>query len=132
MVEPADLLQEARELVDQPGEVRRRTAVGRAYYAAYHHALRHPAVAAMAAAIEEKRAASVAARKAPPGGHTMLQRKLTDTRDKALGEAGELLARLWRLRVRADYELDGSLGAKEARKSIDWADRLFTRVLPAP
>lgn len=115
MIDPADLLREAQTLfgVADGDEVRRRTAVSRAYYAAYHHAKR----AAEAAGYQEDGNASV---------HWQLRRHYKSTKDPKLKRIAQFLWDLKGLRVRADYELAGNLSISDARDAIAMARHIVS------
>lgn len=133
MIRADDLLGEASGLLTESmTEARRRTVMGRAYYAAYHHVFEHPAIADIANEIEELRECNRKVGKAPPGAHSLLVRKLRGTRDRTLCRAGDILSRLLNARIKADYHLGAVVTDVEAPESVALAKRLFNDVLPLP
>lgn len=119
MIEPADLLREAQTLLNavDDNEVRRRTAVSRAYYAAYHGAK----VVAEAAGYRDDGKTSV---------HAQLGRYFQTSPDRKRKRIASMLKDLRNLRVRADYYLAGDLSASDAEYAIATALRIVS-LLPS-
>ncbi|KAA0680326.1 HEPN domain-containing protein [Roseomonas genomospecies 6] len=117
MITPADVLREAQALfgMDDGDEVRRRTAVSRAYYAAYHHAR----CAAEADGYREDGKASV---------HWQLQRHYSGKANPKQRRIAQFLRNLKGLRVRADYRLSEALSVSEAREALSLAAHIVTQI----
>lgn len=119
MITPADVLREAQTLLGMANadEVRRRTAVSRAYYAAYHHAR---VVAEMAGYCDNGKASV----------HAQLGQHFKAAKDPKLRRVAQFLRDLKGLRVRADYALDGDVSVSDARDAVLKALRIVS-LLPS-
>lgn len=124
-VSPTAFLEEARRHAGRDDEIGLRTAVSRAYYAAYHNAL----------------AVSHECPDPPPrsnpegeGMHARLIRRFTGVPRKGFKGAalakqiGFNLGQARALRVRADYELNKTVNANDARRQIDSAEKIATLI----
>lgn len=123
MIKPLDLLEEAKELAKtaRNREVRRRSAISRAYYAAYH------------------RVSEVAKREGyrfdggrGVGMHLHLFEFLARLPDPDVKQAVKFLKTLKEQRVDADYRLDESVPMHLMEEVIEQADYLLTELLPLP
>lgn len=116
------LLAEAESLKPaiHSSEARRRTIVGRAYYAAYH------------AVLEKARCAGYSRSPQTPSVHAdLIHWTKRQAGNLTLRTAGQLLETLRRRRVRADYYLSVQITPDEARDSLQQATFLIDDVLAA-
>lgn len=122
MTTPADLLNEAKLLDRDPAktETRRRTIVGRAYYAAYHGALAHQASGDFAF---EPGKRDVSGRHR--GRHQQLIDFLKQSQNPALKRAGRKLEILRLRRTGADYNLCLPLKRDEESDSVALAEEIL-------
>lgn len=111
MIEPAALLAYAEELASDTREVAQRTAVSRAYYAAFLH-LRQSALES--GALPGQRSAA---------DHHRLQRMLNRSR----AADASRLRWLRELRNAADYEIGEPLDPSSSRSAIELAETLIAR-----
>ena len=111
MITPGEILNEARVLLNGVviNEPRCRTIVSRAYYAAYHHALQHPAAKNF----------NPTEKQSP---HTALAYHLIKTDDANIRFAGKLLQALRLRRTTADYTLHLKVRQQEALAAYEEAD----------
>ena len=126
-VSPRDFLREARAIAErEPGEVQRRTAIGRAYYAAFHGARRFhdelPRPGRSEPGSSEHQKLIHQLRNPDPG----LAKEMRLTSFKA----GDLLLRLRPLRVRADYELRVDVPPQAMTDAIETAAQILNLVDP--
>jgi hypothetical protein len=123
-VTPGDLLTEAQALSADiiHSEARRRTVIGRAYYAAYHALLAAATRAGYRYARDDGR---------PPGRHeNLMEWASRRSGSESLEEAADHLNKLKRWRVNADYYLDRHISPGDARMSLTKAVHLIA-ALPA-
>lgn len=119
-VTPADWLNEARRHADCPDEISLRTAVSRGYYAAYHRALEVSFLCPNSPPAPDKN----------EGVHAALIRRFKSVPSKGFAgstlarEIGARLAQSRALRVIADYELNKTVRANDARSSIRYAEQI--------
>jgi hypothetical protein len=124
---PRDLLREAREVAERGHvETARRTAISRAYYAAYHGARRYHDLLPFPGRS-----------KANVGDHENLIHQLQHPDPKLPDEAqhwsmivGGLLLRLRPLRILADYELQAEARVREMQDAIAMAAQILNIVDP--
>lgn len=123
MIGAFDFLQEAKSLVriGQSQEIRRRTAVSRAYYAAYHHAL--------AEATRRGYRFDPAAKK---GRHEHLFAHLESSGNVDWIAATAILRNLRAARTRADYHLQGSVSVPLVTQTIQDVEYVMEELLPVP
>lgn len=121
MIDPRDLLEEARELAKtaRSREVRRRSAISRAYYAAYHRA----SEVARQAGYRFVKSEGV-------GSHAHLFKFLESLPDPNARAAVKLLDLLKKRRVAADYRLDRSIPMGTLEEALERAEYLLTELLP--
>ena len=114
-----EFLKVAQELAEGPREAHRRSAISRAYYAAFHsvcEVLRRNSIN-----IPEN-----------PGGHMVAIRCLDYSRDANLAQAGSKLGTLHGNRRHADYELGKRLGTLQAALDIRLASQVINIVKQSP
>jgi uncharacterized protein (UPF0332 family) len=124
---PRDLLGEARKAAERSDqEPARRTAISRAYYAAYHGAKRYHDLLPLPGRS-----------KANVGDHENLihqlqhpDPKLTDEIQVCSKVVGGLLLRLRPLRILADYELKTEVVLQAMNDAIEMAAQILNRVDP--
>ncbi|MAF96765.1 MAG: hypothetical protein CMM60_13590 [Rhodospirillaceae bacterium] len=118
MITPSEILNEARVLLDGVviNEPRCRTIVGRAYYAAFHHALMHPAAKGFKPLENQSQ-------------HTALAYHLIKASDADVRYAGKLLQALRLRRTTADYHLSSEVRQQEAHDAYQDADRIINEHL---
>lgn len=123
MTDASDFLREAKNLVKmgQGQEIRRRTTVSRAYYAAYHHALS-----------EAARCGYRFDPAAKKGRHEHLYTHLEDSGNPDWIAAADILRYLRSLRTTADYHLEQAVSAPIVRQTIESAEYVMGELLPAP
>ncbi len=120
MTKPKDFLREAKALSSGPAtDMRRRTIVNRAYYAAYHYVMLHPCVKGFAAFRKN----------ANMGSHTALIEFLSQSQDSTIQYVSGLLRTLFNRRRKADYVLAASISQSEAEDSVESAEELIEGVL---
>lgn len=126
-VSPRDLLREARDLAQrEDSEAARRSAISKAFYAAFH-----------GARVFHAHLPFPGQSKANVGEHENLIHQLRHP-DKRLDPAltqrsmlvGDLLLRLRPLRVTADYETDVDVELAAVHDAIEMAARLMNMALP--
>ncbi|HYG89627.1 MAG TPA: hypothetical protein VD978_25605 [Azospirillum sp.] len=122
MTTPADLLKEAKLLDRDPAktETRRRTIVGRAYYAAYHGALAHETVQGFAFEPGKRNSEG-----RHLGRHQQLIDFLKRSRNPVLQQVGEKLELLRLRRTQADYRLSIPLKRNEESDSVALAEEIL-------
>lgn len=114
---PVDLLGEARALlVDTAKEVRCRTVISRAYYAAFHACWKF----ALALGFQDRRDRSA---------HGLLIRFLADREEDSYREGALLLNRLRDLRNKADYHLDVTVTNAIAKDAVEDAAELVEGIV---
>ena len=120
MIKPSDLLDEARQLAQtiNSGEVRRRTIISRAYYAAYHKAQD-----------SAKNLGYLYDPNAGAGIHEHLIWFFKRYPDSNFQYAGRLLSTLRTRRTEADYWLRNAPSPTDAREAIEEAEHLMDEVL---
>lgn len=120
MTKPSDLLDEARQLATtiNRGEVRRRTIISRAYYAAFHQA--HVSANNLGYSYDSNVGA---------GYHEHLIMFLRRNSDANVQYAGRLLAALRTRRTEADYWLNKAPSTADASEAIEEAENLIDEVL---
>lgn len=113
-----DFLPVACALAGQAGEASKRSAIGRAYYAAYGTA-------------EERRKVDGIPKASGDGQHARLWQAYLDDADAARKRIGDIGKRLYSRRLRADYKLgmrnpgrEATLATKEARRLLEKLDSL--------
>lgn len=109
---PRDFLLLAGELSPRKTEACWRSAASRAYYAAFHVA--RDFLNSLGFAIRQG-----------DQSHAAVYRRMSNTKVADVDQAGNLLIDLRRLRNQADYDLQRSFAAADARKAIQAAERLF-------
>ena len=120
MTKPKDFLQEARALLGgATTEIRRRTIVGRAYYAAYHFLLSHSCTDGFKAYRAE----------ADTGRHKALIDFLSKSQDRVVQHCGRTLSTLFSRRRKADYILEKSISITEAKDTVELAEELIEGTL---
>jgi uncharacterized protein (UPF0332 family) len=123
-VTPGDLLTEAQALSADinHSEARRRTVVGRAYYAAYHALLAAATRAGYRYARDDGR---------PPGSHeNLMEWAMNRSGSLDLGKSAFALRDLKRQRAKADYRLTETVTFNDAQASLTKAVHLIA-ALPA-
>lgn len=123
MIDCVDILEETRDLAKAAHgrEIRRRTTISRAYYAAYHRV----ETAARGLGYRFNNGAGV-------GMHADLIGFMRQSGRPELVGAAEVLYRLKGLRVLADYKLHASVSVPHMREAIEQAEYLLTELLPPP
>lgn len=124
-VTPGDLLAEAKALrvAARSSEARRRTIVGRAYYAAYHSLL----IAALALGYEYGRENN-----RPSGRHeNLIDWAMRQSSVHDLRIAAERLRALKPWRHKADYALDAEVSFSHAESCVAMAQALIDDLAPA-
>lgn len=124
-VTPGDLLAEAKALrvAARGSEARRRTIVGRAYYAAYHSLL----IAAQALGYRYSKENN-----RPPGRHeNLIDWAMRHSSTNDLRIAAERLRALKPLRHRADYALDIEVSFSHTENCLAMAQALIDDLAPA-
>jgi hypothetical protein len=121
MIQPRDFLAQAEQLLTGGSEVDRRSAVSRAYYAAYH--LARILVSEKCGVVLSKTADS----------HQTLQRCLMNSQHAQLRAAGSRLESLRAERNLADYNLtDARFAIPDAAKfDVEMAREIFTVIATA-
>lgn len=119
MIGPADLLLEADELIrsETGREVRWRTAMSRAYYAAFHSV----------AGVADARGYTFD-RRSGKGMHAHLLAWLDRSGDQTLRKSGIILRTLKDRRTDADYRLRADLSLVGARETVDMARKLIAMI----
>ncbi|HET6455849.1 MAG TPA: hypothetical protein VFI02_15705 [Armatimonadota bacterium] len=102
----------ARELANRTDPAANRTAISRAYYAAYN----------VAASLLEDMSCHV-----PQDGtsHKLVRERLSYSQDKDMRIAGHKLADLYNSRLEADYQLSKPQNQKDAISRVDIAEGLI-------
>lgn len=115
MIEPLTILGEAKLLLASPAvgisEIRQRTIISRAYYAAFHHLRVHPRLARYRRRDESG-----------VGMHKDFVDFLCRAGDRELVHVGRVLGKLHRQRIHADYWLDKDLNRDAARLCVQDAE----------
>ena len=118
-VTPDAFLEAAKRIVQGGEEIDHRNATSRAYYAAYH-------------VCREFAESMHRPQFADTGTHSALVRAFTNRTNNSYKSAGYLLEACRRQRMSADYEIETSLTASEARTVINQCDRIFEKVQSWP
>ncbi len=105
MIGPADLLQLAERWIEAPIEAEWRSAVSRAYYAAFHEARRRLRQLGFEVPRGE-------------GAHAYLSLRLSNCGTPPLQDAGYTLNSLRRERNRADYDIDRVMRQSDGRVQV--------------
>jgi len=123
MILPLNFLEEAKNLcrVGQSQEIRRRTTVSRAYYAAYHHAL--------AEATRHGYSFNPSARKSR---HEHLLVYLASSGKPDWVAAADILRNLKSIRTTDDYHLGEAVSAPLVKQTIEDVEYVIEDLLPAP
>lgn len=124
-VTPGDLLAEAKALrvAARGSETRRRTMVGRAYYAAYHSLLAAAKKVGYQYGKDNNR---------PPGRHeNLIDWAIRRSADNDHKIAAERLRSLKAWRHRADYTLDAEVSFSHAENCLAMAQALIDDLAPA-
>jgi uncharacterized protein (UPF0332 family) len=118
-----DFLQEAKSLArtGHSQEIRRRTTVSRAYYAAYHHAL-----------AEATRCGYRFDSTARKGRHEHLFAHLESSGKPDWIAATDILRNLRSVRTTADYHLGKSVSVPLVTQTIQDVEYVMEELLPAP
>lgn len=118
-----DFLQEAKNLVrtGQSQEIRRRTTVSRAYYAAYHHAL-----------AEATRGGYRFDPTAKKGRHEHLFAHLEASGNPDWIAATDILRNLRSVRTTADYHLGKPVSFPLVTQTIEDVEYVMEELLPVP
>ncbi|NYZ16754.1 hypothetical protein HL658_29765 [Azospirillum sp. RWY-5-1] len=116
MIIPDDFLTEAVDLFRSADgrEARLRTAVSRAYYAAYHAGRLHAEAHRLRVVVPVK-----------GGVHVRLVAQLRSSTDQRVLWAAEGLAGLKGMRVQADYGIGSDLHPRTVREALDLASRIL-------
>ena len=119
-VTPRELLEAAAALGQRESEVDLRNAASRAYYTAYHQCRRL--------------AQNPRLRPAPGSGgaHRRVIDALTGSQDRNLKTLGYMLEQCRKLRVTADYDIDGVFLSDDARTALAQCRRILNRAEVAP
>lgn len=122
MTSPEDLLGEAKTLAENPvrNDARRRTIIGRAYYAAYHCALAHQAAEAFSFSPDRRNA-----RQRHIGRHQQLIEHLRASPSKVVRRVAESLLELKEWRTAADYHLDSPIPLQQEQTCLDLAEEII-------
>lgn len=120
MIDPRDFVDAAADSLElgesaDGHEAHIRTAIGRAYYAAYH--------AARALAEENRLPKS-----SRGGSHERLIRTFTGNCDKKWKRMGNQLQQMKQFRTRADYDLHSTLTARDARLTLRQASEVLNHL----
>ena len=118
MTTPAEILHEAKVLLngDVLTEVRRRTIIGRCYYAAFNHVRGHDSAGGFQ-------------REEGKGVHGALIRYLVSSDDSNIRYAGKKLRGLFQARTKADYYLEDPVGRGEEMVAYEEADEIMNEIL---
>ena len=118
MITPAKILHEAKALLngDVQTEVRRRTIIGRCYYAAFNHVRIH-------------NSAKGFRREEGKGVHGALIRYLASSDDSNVRYAGKKLRGLFQARTKADYHLEYPVDRGEEMVAYVDADEIMNEIL---
>ena len=118
MTTPTDILREAKILLngDVQTEVRRRTIIGRCYYAAFNHVKGHDS----AKDFQRDKGESV---------HAALIRHLVRSNIYNIRYAGNKLRGLFRARIKADYHLENPVDRGEETVAYEDADEIMNDIL---
>ncbi len=106
LLQPADYLDAAKEMLSTESEAFSRSAISRAYYACYHEALGVAGSLGYESPTHEVSA------------HRQLHSFLIRNNDKKTKEIGVRLQALHRKRVDADYKLQLSISVKNAKFAV--------------
>ncbi|MEI8395591.1 MAG: hypothetical protein WCF85_12695 [Rhodospirillaceae bacterium] len=124
MITPFDILSEAKTLLDLPPETRtearRRTIIGRCYYAAYKHLHSHDVAKGYRHSPGQN-----------TGSHRSFLNHLKESDQPDVVKAIKVLEFLLSYRVQADYFLDIEIIDSLATDCWKRANFLMTRTLPA-
>lgn len=121
MTRPVDILQEARNLIDgaDRSDVRLRTVLGRAYYAAFHFIINHPCAGGYAKYRKE----------ADTGRHRALINFLSKSSDRTIQYVAQTLDQLYSRRIKADYVLHIPILHAHAEDSVELVEELIEETL---
>jgi uncharacterized protein (UPF0332 family) len=112
----SDFIEFAKKLT-LSDELSRRSAISRSYYGCYHAAV----------IFSRLRDVAVMPSNQKGGVHQKLIAALQANTDEKIRAAGDQLQRMKLKRNRADYELDGTVGEREATKAIVACDILVNK-----
>ncbi len=118
MTTPTDILHEAKILLDAGvvTEVRRRTIIGRCYYAAFSHVRGHDSAKGFQ-------------REEDQGVHGALIRHLVSSDDSNIRYAGRKLRGLYQARIKADYYIEHPVDRGEEMVAYEDADEIMNEIL---
>ncbi len=118
MTTPTDILDEAKIFLDARvlTEVRRRTIIGRCYYAAFNHVRGHDS----AKGFQREEGESV---------HAALIRQLVRSDSSNIRYVGKKLRGLFQARTKADYYLKDPVGRGEEMVAYEDADEIMNEIL---
>ncbi len=118
MTTPAEILHEAKVLLNGGvlTEVRRRTIIGRCYYAAFNHVRNHDSARGFQ-------------REEGEGVHGALVRYLVGLDDSNLRYAAKKLRGLFHARIKADYDLELPVDRGEEMVAYEDADEIMNEIL---
>ncbi len=118
MTTPAEILHEAKVLLsgDVLTEVRRRTIIGRCYYAAFNHVRDHDSARGFQ-------------REEGEGVHRALIRHLVRSDDTNNRYGGKKLRGLLRARIKADYHLENPVDRGEETVAYEDAGEIMNEIL---
>lgn len=130
MIEPSDIITEAKTLADVDGlnqEARCRTVLGRIYYGIYHAIGEHeelaPIVVEFNKRYREKRKTDRKLRHLT--AHRMVQQALLENDDENHQYLGTLLQTLFNRRIDADYKLTKLIHRTAVDDSLDIAEEIL-------
>jgi len=111
---PDDMQSIALELSESSNEAKVRASIGRSYYSAYHHGLRHLGVTDIKEVV---------------GGSGGVHKRLSDLlEDSNMKPAAYVLADLKAKRVLADYDLSYNFAQEDAKAAIDTFNRFIEKL----
>jgi len=114
-IKPIEILHLASALSKQEAEVAHRSAVSRAYYAAYHHGIK----------VVELKIPSTKSSIYKGGCHQQLSQKLFDGKSNIWKSIALQFNDLKKRRVIADYYLNKSISMKQAEQSVVTARQII-------
>lgn len=124
MITANDLLLEAKSLlVDTDLESRRRSAMSRAYYAAYHAVNAQPFAKSVSVEIAYRQKEALERGNNPPGSHSFLIKSLKESKNKKVSYAGSRLSTLYERRIFADYKILKDIEAALAEETVSMAQQ---------
>ena len=118
MTTPTDILHEAKIFLDARvlTEVRRRTIIGRCYYAAFNHVRGHDSAKGFQ-------------REEGEGVHRALIRHLVSSDGPNIRYAGKKLRGLFQARIKADYHLEHPVARGDEMVAYEDADEIMNEIL---